>query len=141
MNTILDKGYTWFLASLLYEDGLTIQLVEGVRRESPQDLKIGDFIIENTYPIETTEGSKQATVKFAIPVAWQLVDESYTSWDKTEVCDTKGFLQVLSKSQYLDFVNANHGWYKDVAGEASHYRLWTENEVIDVVSHDPPEIA
>ena len=128
MKTILDEGQTWFLESLVYEDGLTIRLVEGIKGSSPEELKVGDAV-------------KRATIKFGGPVVWQVVDESYTTRDKTELRDTEGYLQVLSKSKYLDYVNENHGWYKDVAGDAAHYRVWTENEVIDVVAHDPPEVV
>ena len=141
MQTILDEGHTWFLDSLVYEDGLTIRLVEGVKGEPPKDLEVGDKVIKITYPVEPSDNSKRVTVKFGIPVAWQVVDESYTSFDKTEVRDAKGYLQVLSKSKYLDYVNASHGWYKDVAGDASHYRVWTENEVIDVVANEPPGVV
>ena len=141
MKTILDEGQTWFLESLVYEDGLTIRLVEGIKGSSPEELKVGDAVIENLFPVEVTDSSKRATIKFGGPVVWQVVDESYTTRDKTELRDTEGYLQVLSKSKYLDYVNENHGWYKDVAGDAAHYRVWTENEVIDVVAHDPPEVV
>ncbi|MBT8066364.1 MAG: hypothetical protein KJO09_03930 [Gammaproteobacteria bacterium] len=141
MQTILDEGHTWFLESLAYEGGLTITLVEGLTGDTPQDLKVGDTVIENTYPVETNKDSKRVVVKFGVPVAWQVIDESYTSWDEAEVRDTKGYLQVLSKSKYLDYVNSNHGWYKDVGGDGAHYRVWTENEVIDVVAQESPEIS
>jgi len=140
MQTILDEGYTWFLDSLTYKDGLTIQLVEGRKGDTPQDLKVGDAVLENTYPIEVDEKSKRATIKFGGPVAWQVVDESYTVRDESEARDGKGFLQVLSQSKYLDYVDGSHGWNKDIAGDAQHYRLWTENEVIDVVVQEPPVI-
>ena len=52
------------------------------------------------------------TVKFQRPVAWQVVDESYTTWDEDEDRDDIGFLQVLSKSKYRDYVDATHGWYR-----------------------------
>jgi hypothetical protein len=43
-------------------------------------------------------------------------------------------LQVLSRSKYLDYVRANHGWFEDMRGPAKHYRVWTENEVVDVIA-------
>jgi hypothetical protein len=141
MQTILDEGHTWFLESLAYEGGLTITLVEGRTGDTPQDLKVGDTVIENTFPVETSTDSRRVVLKFGVPVAWQVVDESYTSWDESEVRDTKGYLQILSKSKYLDYVNSNHGWYKDVGSDGSHYRVWTENEVIDVVAQEPPEVV
>lgn len=141
MKTILDEGQTWFLESLVYKDRLTIGLVEGIKVTSPGELKVGDAVIENLFPIEVTDSSRRTTITFENPVAWQVVDESYTTWDETEVRDTEGYLQVLSKSQYLDYVNENHGWYKDVAGDAAHFRVWTENEIIDVVANNRPEVV
>lgn len=141
MQTILDEGHIWFLDSLSYDDGLTIQLVEGLLSDSPQDLEIAEAVIKNTYPVEVGKASRKAMVKFGIPVAWQVVNESYTSWDEAEVRDTKGHLQVLSNSAYLDYVNANHGWYKDVSGDAAHYRVLTVDEVFDVVAQEPPKVT
>lgn len=141
MQTMLDEGHTWFLESLKYEDGLTIWLIEGVRSDKPEDLMVGGSVIKNTYAVEPTGSSKRAVVRFGVPVAWQVVDESYTSWDDTEERDDKSFLQVLTRSTYLDYVNENHGWYKDVAGPASHYRLWTADEVIDVVAPEAPVVS
>ena len=138
MQTILDEGYTWFLDSLIYKDGLTVQVIEGRKGESPQDLKIGDAVLENTYPIESDESSKRLVIRFGIPIAWQVIDESYTSWDESEERDGREYLQILSQSKYLEYVDGSHGWYKDVVGDAQHYRLWTENEVVDVIAQDPP---
>ena len=80
-------------------------------------------------------------MRFSRPIAWQLVDESFTAGNDYEVREDKFALQVLTKSRYLDYVRANHGWFQDVGrGPAKHYRVWTENEVIDVVTCEAPTV-
>jgi hypothetical protein len=73
-------------------------------------------------------------------VVWQCVDESWTAFDAYEEREDDGSLQVLTRSRYLDYAHAAHGWFTDMVGPAKHYRVWTQNEVIDVVSFDPPDV-
>ena len=140
MQSILDQAHTWFLESIHYANELSIRLVEGKRRGEPTSLKVGDSEIGGVYPLESDESSRRVVVYFVNPVAWQTVDESFTAWDESEERDGKAFLQILTKSKYLDYVDRAHGWYKDVLGGACHYRLWTENEVMDVVAPKPPRV-
>jgi len=70
-----------------------------------------------------------------------LVDESFTAGNDYEVREDKSALQVLTQSRYLDYVRANHGWFEEMGrGPGKHYRVWTENEVIDVVACEAPTV-
>lgn len=138
MNTILDESKTWFLQALTYDEELKIILTEGIVGTQPEDIKINDTVIQDTYPITTLPSSKIVTIRFTHFIAWQVVNESFTCFDDYEERDDKGFLQILERSKYFDYVNACHGWYADVIGAAKHYRVWTENEVIDVISCEDP---
>lgn len=69
------------------------------------------------------------------------MDESWTTFDEYDERDAFDKLQVLSRSRYLDYVTASHGWYADTVGPAAHYRVWTENEVIDAIAFDPPTLS
>jgi hypothetical protein len=140
MRTILDEAETWFLHSLVYNEELRITLVEGMSGTEPEDICIGGTVIRNTYPIDTSLTSKLVSIRFPQYVAWQVVNESFTTFDEYEQRDDTGFLQTLERSKYLDYVNANHGWYIDVIGSGKHYRIWTESEVIDVVACTEPVI-
>src|SRR5215469_14417077 len=138
MKTLLDDLYTSFLHAAVYTDGdLRIIVAEGFRAAEPEDITIGEHVIKGTYAINTSEQSRLAEARISRPIAWQLVDEPITSANPYEVCEDRFALQVLTQSRYLDYVRANHGWFKDVGrGPAKHYRVWTENEVIDVVACD-----
>ncbi len=142
MKTLLDDFYASFLNAVVYREGeLRIIVTEGFRAAEPEDITIGSHVIKGTYAVDTSEESRYADVGFNRPIAWQLVDESFTAFDEFEVRDDKCTQQVLTQSRYLDYVLANHGWFQDVGrGPGKHYRVWTENEVIDVVACEAPTV-
>ena len=141
MKTILDELYTSFLDALTYSGGeLRIVVAEGFRAAEPEDVLIAGHLIKDTYALAVSEHSRRVAVRFSHPIAWQLVDESFTAADDYEVRESEQALQVLTRSRYLDYVCQHHGWFDAVRGPAKHYRVWTENEVVDVVACEPPEI-
>lgn len=142
MQTILDEGHTWFLDQVRYADkGLEVVVAEGFVAEEPEDIQIGELTLQGTHAISTTGQSRRVLVRFFEPVAWQLVDESFTAFAEYEERDDESSLQVLTRSRYLDYVLASHGWFVDIRGPGNHYRLWTENEVLDVVTCRGPDVA
>jgi hypothetical protein len=143
MKTVLDEFHASFLHAAIDTEGdLRIIVAEGFRLAQPEDIMMGGHVIKGTYAINTSEHSRLVEVRFNRPIAWQLVDESFTTGDEYEVREDKFALQVLTQSRYLDYVRANHGWFEDVGrGPGKHYRVWTENEVIDVVACEPPTVA
>jgi len=142
MKTVLDEFHASFLHAAIYADGnLRIIVAEGFRAAEPEDFIIGGHVIKDTYALNTSEESRLVEVLFTHPIAWQLVDESFTAFSECEVRDDIFALQVLTQSRYLDYVRANHGWFEDMRGPGKHYRVWTENEVIDVVACEPPKVA
>jgi hypothetical protein len=140
MKTVLDEFLTSFLHTLAYASSeLCIVVAEGFRAAEPHDLNVKSHHSE-VYRLDVSADSRLVEVRFTRPIAWQLVDECYSNWDEYDVRDDKSKLQVLSRSRYLDFVRTNHGWFEDVRGLGKHYRIWTENEVMDVVACEPPII-
>jgi hypothetical protein len=142
MKTLLDEFHASFLRAAIYTEGdLRIIVAEGFRAAEPEDITIGGHVIKGTYPINTSEESRLVVVRFSRPIAWQLIDESYTAGNDYEVREDKFALQVLTQSRYLDYVRGNHGWFEDMGrGPGKHYRVWTENEVIDVVACEAPTV-
>ena len=115
MHTVLDDAKTWFLHGIAYQDDLLIILTEGFVSDQTEDIQVGEQMIKDTHPTEVRESSRMIAVRFARFVAWQVVDESFTAFDKYEERDDTGRLQTLSRSKYLDYVNGNHGWYEDIS--------------------------
>ena len=98
------------------------------------------LLADDFSPIESHDKSRQFVVRFPEFVAWQVVDESFTSWDDYEQRDDFGTVQALSRSKYLDYVKGSHGWFQDTVGPAQHYRVWTVVDVVDVVACKPPTV-
>ena len=144
MKTILDTGHTWFLDRLFYEPAdaaLNVEVLEGARVSAAHDLTIGEHKIENVYDLGTTPTSRRVRIRFLGLIAWQCVDESYTAGNDEETFETKGYLCVLTSSRYMKYVEQAHGCYADLVGPAKHYRLWTENEVLDIVATEAPAVV
>jgi len=142
MKSLLDESHASFLHAAIYvEAELRIIVAEGFRAGEPEDITVAGRVIKGTYAIDTPEKSRLVEVRFSRPIAWQLVDESFTAGNEYEVREDEFGLQVLTQSRYLDYVLANHGLFKELGrGPGKHYRIWTENEVIDVVACEPPTV-
>lgn len=142
MKTALDDGgTTWLLESVAYSRDLRATVVELFADADSTSLDVAGRALEGLHAFRPSASSRRFSITFSRIVAWQLVDESYTKFDATEERDDKGFLQILTASTYLAYIQTNHGWFANVAGTARHYRLWTEDEIIDVIAHEPPVIA
>lgn len=141
MESILDEARTWFLDALAYEGReLVIRVVEGVPSDQADELRIRDVVIHGAFRVGPGAQSRTAIVRFDAPVAWEVVDESFTAADPYEERDGRGSLQVLTRSRYLDHVRAAHGWFEEVKGPGKHYRVWTVGEVIEVIAREPPQV-
>lgn len=144
MRTVLDEARMWQVHAILYQDDLRIVLAEMFvgdvddTRDDPNP--VVRKILRSTRPIEVRDDSRLMVVRFPQAVAWQVVDESFTSWDDYEERDDTGVLQIITRSKYLDYVHQNHGWFRETIGQARLYRVWTANEVIEVVACDLPNI-
>src|ERR1700735_4217189 len=105
MKTLLDEFHASFLHAALYAEGeLRIIVAEGFRAAESEDITIAGIVIKGTYAIKTSEQSRYAEVRFNHPIAWQLVDESFTAGNEYEVREDLFMLQVLTRSRYLDYV-------------------------------------
>ena len=126
--------------TLVYQDELRVIVAEGFVGDQAEELRIGSSTMKDLRSIDVSDKSRLLEIRFPQFVAWQVVNESFTSFDESQLRDDIGTLQSLSRSKYLDYVKENHGWYEDVIGAAKHYRVWTENEVVDIVACEPPTI-
>lgn len=140
MKSQLDNGHSWILERLEYTAGLDIYLRE-LKRGPLQNAEIAGSTINNVYPLQAGEDSLLTRVSFSDLLAWQCLNESATTDFQGDVYESSGFLAVLSSSAYLSYVLSNHGWYVEVQERpVRHYRVWSENEILDVVSFGAPVI-
>jgi hypothetical protein len=144
MKSSLDKCYGIILDSLNYrnEGELTIKLTELILSDSKIDLNFGGGkVIKNLNPIVSTTESRQFKVEFEEVVFYQVVDESYCTWDEYEIRDGNDKLQLFSKSRYMDFVIEHFPFYSAQNRKGKHYRLLATTEIIDVIAYDKPKIT
>src|SRR3954466_13249326 len=93
LKTLLDEFHTSFLHAAVYADGeLRVVVAEGFKAAEPEDINIAGHVIKDTYALDTSQDSRLVEVRFSKPIAWQVVDESYTTWDEYEKRDDKAKL-------------------------------------------------
>ena len=134
----------WQVHAIVYREDLQLILAEMFVGE-PNDSRVDpnplvQEILRTSRPIEVRVDSRLMVVRFPRTVAWQVVDESYTSWDDYEERDDTSKIQIITRSKYLDYVYQNHGWFRETIGPAKLYRVLTANEVIDVIACELPTI-
>ena len=145
MQTTLDEANSWFLESLGYcddSDDVCATVVEGTRAKEPSNVEIAGKVLTGSYVVAPTAISRRAIVRFSCVAAWQVIAEVLTVPDESDVGDISGSLRVLTKSKYLDFLLANHGWFESLGHTSPfhHYQLITESQVLDVVAAKVPTV-
>jgi hypothetical protein len=134
----------WQLHAIVYRDDLQLILAEmfvGEAHDTRLDPNpVVQKILRASHPIEARDDSRLMVVRFPQAVAWQVVNESFTSWDDYEERDDTSVIQIITRSKYLDYVHQNHGWFRETIGPAKLYRVLTANEVIDVIACELPTI-
>ena len=104
MRTVLDDAKTWFLHALVYQDELRVIVAEGFVGDQTEDLQFGEHTIKDLRSVDVSDKSRLFEIRCPQFVAWQVVNESFTSFDEYEMRDDTGTLQSLSRSKYLDYV-------------------------------------
>lgn len=144
MRTVLDEARMWQVHTIVYQDDLRLILAEmfvGELDDTRVDPNpVVQKILGGSRPIEVRDDSRLIIVRFPQTVTWQVVNESFTSWDDYEERDDTSVIQIITRSRYLDYVHQNHGWFRETIGPAKLYRVLTANEVVDVVACEPPTI-
>lgn len=142
METILNTADSLLLESANWSDeGLRIELIELFVSHIPEAVQITNRdAMENLRAITPSEHSRKFIIQFESCLTWQMVDESAVCHDTDEVVDSGGFIRIIRNSKYLDYVRQQFGWYEQIIGQTRHFRIWSENRIIDVVSIKEPEI-
>lgn len=72
-------------------------------------------------------------------VMYQVRNESFTSFDEEEIRQGKRLI-VFEKSKLLDYVKKVIWADENYLGGYKHYGIYTENQIIDVISHIEPTV-
>ena len=101
-------------------------------------------ILAKTRPIEINE-RRQYEIYFQDYILYQVRNESYCSFDHDEIRRGR-YLITFEKSKLLSYLSSVTfvGQLSDSSfypGKWTHYGIYTQRHVIDVISHIPPVIT
>lgn len=117
MKTDLDKHKSWINTKIILDTHLIIEMEE-----------IGNSAV-------------RSKIEFDDFLCWQCFDESADVQDKTEVVESRGFIATISKSKYLDYAKAAFGWYMDIKPPVKLYRIWSEDDIVEVITYKEPKVT
>lgn len=111
--------------------------------DMPEDIVIGDKVINGTYPINIDMDLPILQIEFESYISYSVTNESFTSWDDYEIFEGKAF-RIYTKSRYLDFIK-NYTFAHQVCGDIypplTHYGMVCLNHVVNIVSTVTPVIT
>lgn len=138
MRTMLDEARAWFLEELTYAEELFVRVMEGER--TPGRVRNADGSFRDVLRVQPRLGGLRLLVRFSRPIAWQVVDEGFTTVHEGEEQDGGDIFRIMTVSRYHNYVKESHGWCANIVGHGVHYRLLLADEVIDVIAHEKPSV-
>jgi hypothetical protein len=111
---------------------------EGRTTGAPESIEVAGAEIKNVQPVLPYVDSAWELL-FEKYVAYSVRNESYTRKDVDEVWE--GYLlRRYSKSKFLDYVRSSTFASDEFPGKLHHYELVCTDQIIDVVTVQPPAI-
>lgn len=111
--------------------------VMGKRKWFPDSI---GAILEKSRPV-TADESVRITIQFPRYILYQVRDESWSAWDPRGVWEGK-YLRIFSESGLLQRIETETTVCRDgdsyLPGKWRHYGIYTQNHVVDVISHIEP---
>lgn len=144
-------GHAPFLVSL--SDGPDNELriviapaVVGVAGAGPGDTGSGilNDILSKCRPIEPDKATLYE-IYFENYIIYQVKNESYAAYDPDEILSGQ-YLAVVEKSKFLDSIDETTNAFQldngtFFPGEWKQYSIYTQNHVIEIISHCPPKVT
>jgi hypothetical protein len=121
------------------ENMLRVVVEEAKADGPPEDIEILGKIIPGTRPIESDESCRLFELVWPSYVSYCVRNESYTSWDDSEVWKGRLF-RVYSKFHFRDFVAKATFASDQYPGPLHHWRLVCLMHLVDVISCAEPEV-
>jgi hypothetical protein len=112
--------------------------------DEAQRLFVHEIVNDGYFNILVSDGEPEAPVykiHFDSVIAWQGIDEIYTTWDEYEQRDATGYFQELTRSRFLDYLHLHHGWLFEKEKGVRHFRICAWDYVVDVVTVASPVIS
>ena len=128
-----------------FKDSLRIVIAEAGVLESAPDVTETEEpniaireILKGSKPIEVTDQSARYEIIFDDYIAYAITNESYAGNIEEEY---EGKLaRIYSKSAFLNYVSQGTIATSEYPGPFKHYGFCCLNQIIDIVSEEPPRI-
>lgn len=142
MNDILASAHTWFLES--YEQSpygdLVIRLAEGIKGAERQPVHVGEKVLGPYFPVTIQPQSRCVFVRFRDLRSLLTYPEGYDAEDPKMELEEGRFLRKVKSSSFREFTAATSTAIDEFRGEYSEWLVWTEEQIFQVFSGEPPEV-
>lgn len=124
----------------LEENMLRLVIEEARADGAPQDIEIlPGKVISDLVPIESDASCQLFELVWPSYVAYCVRNESFTSWDDSEVFKGRHF-RLYSKSHFRDYVARGTFASDDYPGPLKHWCVVCERHLVDVVGCAEPAL-
>ena len=143
MRTVLDTGDTWFLES--FSQGpygsLVIRVSEGRTSSNPQDVNLPGLHLGQAHAVATSHELRVVEITFQDPMAFFTRREEFDSADPAfEFEEPDTYIRVLKQSSLQSFARSSTGVYSTWREGIREYHVWTEDQIFQVFSTEPPTV-
>lgn len=144
MKTVLDTGNTWFLESFTQGpySRLVIRLAEGVASAQPTEITLAAGV--KVGPVCATKVAPELRVVeivFSDPLAFFTRREEFDSLNGLEFEEQNSYIRLVAHSALQDFARNATGIYSGWREGIREYHVWTEEQIFQVFSCEPPEVV
>jgi hypothetical protein len=138
----IDSCKYLFLRDLSEPGDNTLRLLieEASPRPEAKSHVISGVNVKEAHRVESNDQSRLFEVMWTHYVAFSVVDESYAQIDRTEEIVSGRKFQILTKSQFIDYLSRATLATDEYPGPMTHCRITCENQIVDVVATVMPTI-
>lgn len=123
------------LNRLMRESRLSSDLLIGGKKDPPEELIMGKVNLGLASPV-VWDSSKRVVIRFFQPLTFQRLDESFAA-EKGGIYTGERF-SIYTDSEYLHYYS--RVTFGVVDSPIKHYSFSCADDIIDVLSTEPPEI-
>ena len=132
----IQETYTDSLRIVIAEAGVIDDAPEISAEEEPNE-KLRE-LLNSSKPIEVTSSSANYEIIFDNYIAYAVTNESYAG-GIDEVFEGR-LARIYSESAFLNYIGQGTFATSDYPGPFKHYGFCCLNQIIDIVSEEPPTV-
>ncbi|MBC7458784.1 MAG: hypothetical protein H7235_10925 [Bdellovibrionaceae bacterium] len=140
-NELINEEFswkeTWFLEKLFFDEEMVLEIhvIKG-QKEPATELVVAGVDLGPVFPV-VRDYSKKVIIRFKYPLTFQRLDESFAA-EKGGTYTGQRFC-IYTESEYLQyFEKVRYGGL--INKPIQHYCLTCADDIIDILSCEPPEI-